>query len=253
MALLPELSLVDRSSDLPLHVQVRRRVLEMIQKSPPDAPLLLPSEAELMRTFGVSRITVRRALQDLAAAGYVRRQAGKGSFALPHKLRHTSGRIGGASEEFKEQGFAVTARVLEYSDRVPPPEVAVQLGLGEGEAAPFVHRLMIVDGKPISVVHIYFNLPNGIRPTAEDAANESVISVLRRKWGIVPTRGTRTMEAALASQEDLELLELDPPAPVLIVDLVGFDDSDRGLFHVNVRYDSALYKYVQEIELPPNP
>jgi len=61
------------------------------------------------------------------------------------------------------------------------------------------------------------------------------------------------MEAALASQEDLELLELDPPAPVLIVDLVGFDDSDRGLFHVNVRYDSALYKYVQEIELPPNP
>lgn len=225
----------------------------MIQKSPPDAPLLLPSEAELMRTFGVSRITVRRALQDLAAAGYVRRQAGKGSFALPHKLRHTSGRIGGASEEFKEQGFSVTARVLEYSDRVPPPEVAVQLGLGEGETATYVHRLMIVDGKPLSVVHIYFNLPHGIQPTAEDAANESVISVLRRKWGIVPTRGTRTMEAALASQEDIELLELDPPAPVLIVDLVGFDESGRGLFHVNVRYDSALYKYVQEIELPPNP
>lgn len=248
-----ELSLVDRASDLPLHVQVRRSLLGMIQKSPQDSPVLLPSEAELMKTFGVSRITVRRALQDLSVAGYVRRHAGKGSIALPHKLRHTSGRIGGASDEFREQGFTVEARVLEFTDRTPPPEVAVQLGISEGESVPFVHRMMVVDGKPVSIVNMYFNLPDGIRPTAEDVANVSVISVLRSKWGIVPSRGTRTMEAALATEQDIELLELTPPAPVLIVDLLGFDETGRGLFHVNVHYDSASYKYVQEIELPPEP
>lgn len=247
-----ELSLVDRSSDIPLHVQVRRSILDMIQKSPPDVTTPLPSESELMTMFGVSRITVRRALQDLTTSGYIRRQAGRGSFALPRKLSHTSGRIGGASEEFRQQGFSVSTRVLAFDRRLPPPAVAVELGLNESTEVLYVHRLMIVDHKPISLVKMHFNLPESVLPTPEDVADESLISVLRRKWGISPTRGTRTMEASLASEEDIELLELEPPAAVLIAKLVGYSESGSGLFHVNVRYDSEFYKYVQEIELTPD-
>ncbi len=245
-----QFSLVDRASDLPLHVQVRRRIVEMIQNVPQDATVPLPSESELMNTFGVSRITVRRAMSDLAAAGYVHRQAGKGSFALPRKLHHTSGRIGGASDEFRAQGFDVKAEVLELDDRVPPPEVALLFGLADNTKVQYARRVLSVDAKPISQVSMYFNLPNGARLSREDLQHESFLGVLRRKWAVTPARATRTVEAGLANEEDARLLRLSLPAAVLVVDLVGYDETGRTLFHINVRYDSAYYKYVQEITAP---
>lgn len=245
-----QFSLVDRASDLPLHVQVRRRIVEMIQSAPQDATVPLPSESELMSTFGVSRITVRRALSDLAAAGYIHRQAGKGSFALPRKLHHTSGRIGGASDEFRAQGFDVKAEVLEISERVPPPEVALLFGLTDSETVQYARRVLQVEEKPISLISMYFNLPNGVRLSREDLEKESFLGVLRRKWAVVPARATRTVEAGLATEEDARLLKLSLPTAVLIVDLIGYDDSGRTIFHINVRYDSAYYKYIQEIAAP---
>lgn len=244
---LSELQLVDRESAIPLHVQVRRRIVEMIRSAPADATTPLPTEAELMSLFGVSRITVRRAMSDLAAAGYIHRQAGRGSFALPRKLRHTSGRIGGASDEFREQGFDVKAEVLAIDDRVPPSEIAVLFGIQEDSPVQYASRVLYVDDKPISVVRMYFNLPPGARLSKEDLERESFLGVLRSRWNIVPARATRTIEATLATEEDSRLLKLDLPAAVLIVDLIGYGASGQAVFHINVRYDSAYYKYVQEI------
>lgn len=244
-----ELSLVDRSSDLRLHVQVRHRVMEMIRRAPASSPFALPSESELIRMFGVSRITVRRALADLAAAGYIVRQPGRGSYALPNKIRHTSGRIGGASEEFRAQGYDVHARVITFEPREAPPAVAVSLSVQAGSILPYVKRVMVAGDRPISVVRAYLNLPDDARPTLDDVSTESIVKVLRRKWGIVPVRAVRTMEAGLATEDDQNLMKLTAPAAVLIAEMVAFDNSGRGFTHVNVRYDSAFYRYVQNIDL----
>lgn len=243
-----ELSLVDRSSDLPLHIQVRRRILEMIQHAPLDETLALPSESELIVAFGVSRMTVRRALADLVAAGYVVRQAGKGSFALPRKLLHTSGESGGLWNAFRAQGFTVRAQVIRFDMKAVNAEIALQLRVPEGTNLPYLKRVTIVDEKPISVVRAYLNLPAGCTPTVEDMSSEPLGQVLHRKWGITPTRAVRTMEASLATQDDLELLELSPPAALLIAERVNFDATGRAITHVTVRYDSTLYKYVQETD-----
>lgn len=251
--LIEALSLVDRSSDLPLHAQVRRGLVELIQSAAKDRTLPLPSESELMDAFGVSRITVRRALGDLASAGYVVRQAGKGSYALPQKLRHTSGRIEGASEEFRAQGFTVTARLLDYAKLEATSEIGQSMGVPEGTRLQFARRLVIADGKPISIVRIYLDLPTGVQPTPEDISGDSIFKVLHRKWGLVAVRAVRTMEASLASKEDIELLGLDSPAAVFIADMVAYDQSQRPFALINVRYDSAYYKYVHEFDLPSIP
>src|SRR5699024_5509013 len=102
-------------------------------------------------------------------------------------------------------------------------EIALQLRVPEGTNLPYLKRVTIVDEKPISVVRAYLNLPAGCTPTVEDMSSEPLGQVLHRKWGITPTRAVRTMEASLATQDDLELLELSPPAALLIAERVNFD------------------------------
>lgn len=245
-----EVLAVDRSSDLPLHVQVRRGLVDLIQKAPKDRALPLPSESELMAAFGVSRITVRRALGDLASVGYVVRQAGRGSYALPQKLRHTSARIEGASEQFRAQGFTVTAKVLDCTQLDATPEIALAMGVTEGTPLHFARRLVMAEGKPISIVRIYLDLPKGAQPTPEDISGDSIFRTLHHKWGLGAARFVRTMEAALASAEDIQLLGLDSPAAVFIADMVAYDQMQRPFSLINVRYNSTYYKYVHEFEVP---
>lgn len=222
--------------------------MELIQSAPLDETLALPSESELMEAFGVSRMTVRRSLADLVAAGYVVRQAGKGSFALPRKLLHTSGEAGGLWNAFRAQGFTVRARIIQFETRAVSAEIALQLRVPAGASLPYLKRVTIVDEKPISVVRAYLNLPEPCELTREDLSSEPIGQVLNHKCGIAPVRAVRTMEAALATEDDLALLKLMPPAAVLIAERVNFDTTDRAITHVTVRYDSTLYKYVQETD-----
>src|SRR5690554_307505 len=95
---------LSRSSPIPLHAQLRALLLDQLQSELYEAGDVLPTEQELERTYGVSRMTVRRALSDLAASGYIVRRAGRGSMVLHQKVRHSSGELGGLVANLREQG-----------------------------------------------------------------------------------------------------------------------------------------------------
>lgn len=175
---------------------------------------LLPEEP-LSRAFGVSRITVRRALADLEQAGLVERRHGRGTFVLGAPETRSDGGTPSA-----DVATAITrtgrlpAEVLEFDYVVPPPDVRQSLELAEGEEAQRVVRVRHRDGVPI--VHLTTYVPAAIGRTWDRAAMATTpLYELLRRAGHGYQRAEQRIGAALADPHVAALLRLDAGAALL--------------------------------------
>lgn len=238
---------LDRSSPVPLWYQLQQALLQLIQNGDFGPDAALPSEKELESIYGVSRITVRRALGNLATAGYVVRESGRGTFVLPPKVRHSSERIGGLHDDLAAQGYRVEAKVLEQGRPPAPASVASRLGLEEGHPVLYVRRLVFADGEPILLSANYHNVEPGIVFTRDELESDSIFKLLEQKHGVVLRRADRTIEATVALESDAKLLGVPPNAPMLLVRLIVYDDLDRPVSYVRALYRGDRYKYCHTV------
>src|SRR5690606_5351457 len=134
----------------------------------------IPTEAELEERFGVSRITIRKAVEELVSEGLVVRQQGRGTFVQRPKLTHVLNSITSWTERLTALGF--TPKTLETEADVveAPKRIAQMLELGEGEEVVKLKRLRLANDEPISLMINY--LPKRLVPdlAARIAGNESL-------------------------------------------------------------------------------
>lgn len=234
---------VDRDSPLPLYYQVMQILLQQIESGQLAPGDTLPGEKELQELFGVSRITIRRALSELASEGYVSRHSGRGTFVQPPKLQDHSKRLGGLMEELTEQGYAVESTVLQYEVRPASPYVAQKLGVDEGVPVLHFGRMVRADGEPIAMATAFLNVDDDVHFTLEELNSESIFDLLENKYGIIPGRVDKTIEAAAALEEEAHLLDVAPNAPMLLTRLVVYDEQGRRLAYVKSVYRGDRYKY----------
>lgn len=217
---------ISRDNPLPLYKQVRARILDALYGGELPENSKLPSERELVDQFGVSRITVRQALKELVQEGHLQAQPGKGFYA-------TGGSRKGYELEllrsFTETALAHNqvpgSRTLETRIIQASREVAAGLRLGEDQRVISLRRLRLLDGVPVAIGHDW--VPLALAPDLAgldwSVANRSLYAELRDRYGLVPYHGATILSAALASQEDAELLRLAPPAAVLTVSQIAYD------------------------------
>lgn len=221
---------IDRDDSVPLYQQVRREILAAIGDGRLPVHAKLASERELTGIFGVSRITVRQAIQDLVQQGILKSQPGKGFFVSPeppagfelHLLKSfTATALAG--------GRTAGSRLLEARIYNAPVEITRPLFLGPGAEVILLRRLRLLDGEPVLVQSDW--LPLSVAPTLLDldwtVDNRSLYGELRGRFHVHPKGGQTTLGARLASAEEARLLELAEPAAVLTLDQIAFDDRNR--------------------------
>jgi GntR family transcriptional regulator len=238
---------IDRSSPLPLYYQLKRILLRHIQNEDIIPGQAIPSETELQERYSVSRITVRRALSDLASEGYISRQAGRGTFVLRPKLQDRSETLGGFVADLTARGFKVESQILEYEMQPVPQYVAKKLGVDEGQPVLYFQRLVYADGEPIGLAMAYFNLGEGITFTREELNSDSIFPLLEHKYNIVLRRADRTVEATLALRNEAELLDTKPNKPILLAEIIVYDQQDQRVGFVKTLYRGDRYKYYHSI------
>ena len=196
----------------PKHAQLReilkRRAAGELKPGDP-----LPGERALEEEFGVSRITVRRAIGDLVAAGVLTRVRGKGTFVAPPPL------VGGIhlaslSDEMRGQAVEASARVLEAAAEPAPQAVAAFFGT----AGTHIHlrRLRLGGGVPYGVDDAWYNAALATDLLERDLEH-SVYRVLEEAYGVVIAQAEQTVAALAAGAEEAELLQVEPGAPLLQV------------------------------------
>jgi GntR family transcriptional regulator len=234
---------IDRDSPIPLYYQLKQILLHHILDENAAPGESIPSEKELQDKYHLSRITVRRALSDLAAEGYVTREPGRGTFVRPAKLLESSQTLGGFVDDLKSQGLDVESRILKCGWQPPSPLVGEKLA-ADGCEVFYIKRLLLADGEPIALARGYLKIGKEIVLTADELNDTpSVYIVLEQKYGILLRRATKTIEASLPPEADAALLHISPSVPVLQSELVVYDERDRPAAYVNCLYRGDRYKY----------
>ena len=213
-------------SPTPKYYQLKEALREQIATLEPDH--LIPSEPELCTAYGVSRTTVRKALDDLVHEGLLYRQQGKGTFVAPPKLRERfAQRTAGFYEDMTSRGLKVRTRVLEQAVVKPNKRVAAELQLAPGVKVIRIVRVRFIGNDPILISTSHVSQRLFPELAEADLSDGSLYGLLREKYGVHLGRGTRLLEIALCSDEDAEYLNVKPHSPVLVLTGTMYGTDER--------------------------
>lgn len=199
----------------------------------------LPSESRICEEFGVSRMTARAAMARLVADGLVYRAPGSGTFvAVPPTNRRADSLIR-FSDDMRRQGRTPSSRIVEAGIRTATRDVASRLRLGRSTTVVLVRRVRLADGIPVVLETARF--PGMLSALLDaDLATGSLHEALVR-LGRVPSLGHATITATTATSEDAQLLEVEPPAALLVERRLILDQHARPLELTESRYVGGRY------------
>ncbi|NGM38073.1 GntR family transcriptional regulator [Methylobacterium sp. DB0501] len=234
---------VPTRAPMALHAAIRETLMREIASGLLKPHDRLPSEAELMRRFGVSRITVRQALGALAADGMIFALQGKGSFVSLPKAAQTLSRLEGFAEAMGAAGHEVWNDVVGFGEIPASREVAERLRLKRGAAVTEIRRVRHLDRAPISYEVTYLPPLIGARLASADLARRDIFTILENDLGRRLGRADLTVEAALASGEVAPLLGIALNAPVLRIERLTHDAEGTPIDFEYLVYRGDTFRY----------
>jgi GntR family transcriptional regulator len=216
-------------TDAPLYGQVFDRVRDKIMHGAFPAGSMLPGEQELARVFGVSRITVKRALNELAASGYVARQRGRGTVVTFNPAAPVVvGSFENLFQSLKEMGLATRVDLLEAREEPASEMIASLLGLAPASQVQRAVRLRKIENEPFS--YLITHVPTSVARLFDPAALAS-----RPLLQLLDEAGHRAVEAeqwitaVAAPAEAARRLGLAPGAPLLRIQRIMRDATGAGI------------------------
>jgi GntR family transcriptional regulator len=225
----------------PLYHRVYKDIAKEIEGGVLKPGDRLPSERWFCEELGVSRATVRRAIEELVSDGLVEAR-GRGSFVTGDALVEPPNTLMSLSELGRSRGLEATAHVLGSVLRGATIDEADTFGIAPGAELLELRRLRMLDGLPISVDHN--RVPTRLLPDVAglDFTSASLYEALDRA-GHSPVRADYELEASGAEAAEAELLELVRGAPVLVATTVAMGDDGRVLDLGRTVYRADRYRF----------
>lgn len=224
---------VTTAAGVPLHRQLFLVLHDEIERGAIAAGEPLPTEQELCEQFGVSRITVRRALSDLADQGYITRRQGVGSFVREHSPTVGQPNTRSYMDELRQTHFETVANVVECNVLEAPRIVAGKLGF----AGEMLHTLRVRrerrTGEPLIVTEAWLPARLAEMITADRLAHTAMYQLLADA-GVIVERMQHEITAEIAGPRNARLLEIAIGAPLLRVNRLAFTGGDRPHHYLSI-------------------
>lgn len=232
---------LDGTAGVPLYVQIRERLRAEVAEMKPGTAI--PVEAELEKRFRTSRITVRRAVEELVDEGLLLRQQGRGTFVQKPKLTHELASITSWTEQLRQRGIEPRTKGLEVAIEEPRRSVAEALSLARGERVVRIRRVRLAGKEPLSLMTNF--VPERLVPSfgAAMLENESLYEVLERRYHLVPALAEDTVGARGASKEEAAALKIPVDTPVVSVRRVALLEDGTPLELALVASRGDRYEY----------
>lgn len=232
---------VDRDSPIPLYFQIAENLKHAVQDGTLKPGDRLDNELDLAERLGVSRPTIRQAVQRLVDQGMMVRRRGVGTVVVaPRILRPVA--LTSLYDDLSADHRKPATTVLSVREVPAPDDVAEALSLAPDSPVLFIERLRLADGAPLAIMHNY--LPSGLlrgRPE-EDLERTGLYEVLRSQ-GVRLHAGEQVIGARRATPEEARLLHADRGATVLTMTRTAFDQSGRPVERGNHAYLADRYSF----------
>jgi DNA-binding GntR family transcriptional regulator len=230
---------IDRSSPTPLYHQLAKAIEDAITEGRLPAGSRLENEILLAQNHGLSRPTVRRAVQDLVDKGLLVRKRGVGTQVIQSHVRR-SVELTSLYDDLARGGEAPTTEVLSL-ERVPvPADIAEELDLPVGAEVVAVRRLRRTRGEPLALLTNY--LPGRFQPSLADLTDRGLYQYLRDR-GVQLRVAHQRIGARLARSDEARLLEEPPRSALLTMERTAFDDQGAAVEHGRHVYRASRYDF----------
>lgn len=217
---------LSRNTFEPLYYQIRENLREKIHSHEYAPGSMIPTEAELCQLYGVSRVTVRRAVLDLVQEGLLNRGQGKGTFVAENYGLTAVNGVQSFTQELLGLNMRPAAKLLSCKVRKASRSLCEKLELSEDEEVITVSRLRLADNEPCMVE--VMNFPYKLVPGLEkEDLEQSIYQLLKNRYNCEIVYAKDIMEPIIIGEYESKLLELTMPSAGLRTNRIGCDVNRR--------------------------
>ncbi|MEU5918487.1 GntR family transcriptional regulator [Streptomyces sp. NPDC047141] len=236
---LPPLA-VDRTSPVPLYFQLARQLESAVENGTLSPGTLLGNEIDLAGRLGLSRPTVRQAIQTLVDKGLLIRRRGVGTQVVHSGIRRPV-ELSSLYDDLAAAGRHPATRVLSHRLEPAAGPVAAALGVPEGTEVLYLERLRTAHGEPLALLRNH--LPAGILAPDTRLLETTGLYRMLRSAAVTLHSARQTVGARAATAEEAALLDEPEGAPLLTMERVTFDDTGRAVEYGSHLYRAARYSF----------
>src|SRR4051794_2131135 len=225
----------------------RQQVLDLIEQL--GVGSAIPSERQLSVDLGVSRLTVRAALDGLAREGHLVRRRGSGTYVQQPKIAQEL-TMTSFSEDMRRRGMVPGSRTVSLSRELAGARLGRSLQVSPGEKILVIRRLRLADGEAMAIetLHLPERFVPGLEP--KDLDRGSFYELLGDRYGIHIAEGTRAIEPTVTDEDESEALGVPPPSPAFLFERTSRDAEGRTVEFVQSVYRGDRYRIVTELTRP---
>ena len=241
---------IDKGLPTPAYLQLTSQLGQAIRERRLPPGSALPSERHLADMLDLSRMTVRRAVEELADAGLVERRHGSGTYVRGRPVEQTFDRVLGFTDEAKALGFSPGTTLLEMSARPADAPTAAALQIAEGAPVLAVTRLRTADDAPLAIQVAHLAPPYLELSREKLRRNESLYRTLDLQFGVAPHHAHQTVSARQPTAWERRRLEMAADVPVLFLERITYDERDVPFEYVRSVYRGDRYRLAQDLRPP---
>lgn len=224
----------------------RAQVLDLIEQL--GVGSAIPSERQLSVDFGVSRLTVRAALDELAREGYLVRRRGSGTYVQQPKIAQEL-TMTSFSEDMRRRGMTPGSRTLSIASELAGARLGRLLHVSPSEEILVIKRLRLADGETMAIETLH--LPAALFPDLEpEDLSGSFYDLVRDRYGVVIASGTQSIEPTVTNREESETLGVPLHSPAFLFERTSRDEAGRTVEFVQSVYRGDRYRIVTELSRP---
>src|SRR6476619_4554327 len=225
-------------------VLTRQRVLELIGQL--QVGEAIPSERRLSSELGISRLTVRAALDDLVRDGYLERRQGSGTFVSEPKIAQQL-TLTSFSEDMRRRGMVAGSRTIELRQTHAGAAVGRALNISPNARVTLIRRLRLADEEPMALETLH--VPSALVPglTRDMLENASFYDLLQHNYGVVSSSGTQSIEPTVTNEEESELLVVPLHSPAFLFERTSRTAAGETVEFVRSLYRGDRYRLVAEL------
>ncbi|GAB4529900.1 MAG: phosphonate metabolism transcriptional regulator PhnF [Anaerolineae bacterium] len=233
---------MERNESIPYYEQIRAYLIAEIEAGTFPPHTKIPSERNLCTQFGVSRMTVKHAIQELVSNGRLYTRVGKGTFVSEPPITQQLNTLTGFSQDMEVLRKSTSSHVLRAEVVEAGGHVATQLQIAPDHLVTFLKRLRLADNQPVALESSYLN-NRYCKDILDhhDFSTESLYTVLREEYGLTLKYAEQSIKARLASPKEAKQLNVAEGFPMLHITRVTFMDENVPLEYVESVYRGDRY------------
>jgi GntR family transcriptional regulator len=234
---------MNKINETPMYLQFAEKFRQMILNGEYKVGDIFPPEVEMAKKYGVARITIRNAINELVQDNLLTRRSGKGTFVQEPKIERQLVHVAGFTEHMQSRGIKAGALSVEVNRIKADAKLAASLHIAVGSEVIEFIRIRLTNEVPVAIERSY--LPRDLCPGIEEEnlENNSLYMLLETKYALRPYHSSKTIELTRATHKEAKMLNVSKGASLFLMVATVFTEDNRVMEFAKILFIGERFRF----------